>query len=376
MKEALERIEMKVEVLDDDRLQVIPPTFRPDITREVDLTEEIARIVGYDRVPVTSPEAKVESSTLDPHFDKRRQVRDLLKGAGFFEVLTYSFISLNSLGKLRLPAGDPRLQPIHLKNPLSEEQAVMRTSLVPGVLQTALHNFDRLNEDLRIYELSKVFLPREGEALPAERHHLAGVAAGRRSPHILYGSEEEIDYTDVKGAVEIILDLFNLDGLRYASEELPPYFDPSCAASVFCRERRVGSLGRLHPEVVDAFDFKKPIYLFELDFDEVYAMKNPHPAFRSLPRFPAVVRDMALVVDESLEVREPFAFILSQGEALLERLEVFDIYRNPQLGTGMKSIGYRLVYRSADRSLTDEEVNAIHDGLVGKVLNAFHATLR
>lgn len=376
MVDALRRIEMKVDVLDDDRLQVTPPSFRPDITREVDLTEEIARLVGYDRVPVSSPVAKVESAPLDPHLAARQEVKELLKGAGFFEVLTYSFISLESLQKLRFAPEDPRLRPIRLMNPLSEEQAVMRTSLVPGLLQTAVHNFGRLNEDLRIYELSKVFLPSDGQVLPAETHCLAGLAAGKRAPHLLYGSEDETDYTDVKGAVEAVLELFNLERLRYAAEDLPPYFDAGCAASVFCRDRRLGSLGRLHPAVEEAFDFKKPIYLFELDFDEVYAVKYPFPMFRPLPRFPAVARDMALVVDENLQVQDPLDFILRQEEGLLEKIELFDIYRNPQFGPGRKSIGYRLVYRAADRSLTDEEVNVVHNGLVAKVLDIFHAVLR
>jgi len=376
MVEVLQRIEMKVDVLDADRLRVTPPSFRPDITREVDLTEEIARLAGYDRVPVMSPVARVESAPIDPHLGARQDVKALLTGAGFFEVLTYSFISLESLLKLRLAPEDPRLRPIHLMNPLSEEQGVMRTSLIPGLLQTAVHNFGRLNEDLRIYELSKVFLPGEGSVLPAEPHHLAGVAAGKRTPHLLYGGEEEIDYTDVKGAVEAVLELFNLEGIRYAAEDLPPYFDAGCAASVFCRERRLGSLGKIHPAVTEAFDFKKPVYLFDLDFDEIYAARNPFPMFRSLPRFPAVARDMALVVDENLQVQDPLDFILCQEEGLLEKIELFDIYRNPQIGPGKKSIGYRLVYRAADRSLTDEEVNVVHNGLVAKVLDVFHAVLR
>lgn len=376
MIEALQRIEMKVEVLDSDRLKVIPPSFRPDVTREVDLTEEIARLAGYDRVPVTSPAARVESAPIDPHLRSRQEVKDLLKGSGFSEVITYSFISMESLRKLRLPPDDPRLRPIHLMNPLSEEQAVMRTSLVPGLLHTAVHNFGRLNEDLRIYELSKVFLPREDDVLPVETHHLAGLASGKRAPDLLYGSEEEVDYTDVKGMVEMVIEYFNLDGLRFASEELPPYFDSRCAAAVFCGERRIGSVGRLHPAVEEAFDFKKPVYLFELDFDGIFAVTNPFPMFTPLPRFPAVARDMAIVANEDLRVREPLEFILHQREGLLEKVELFDVYRNPQLGAGRKSVGYRLVYRAADRSLTDEEVNAVHNGLVAKVLDTFHAVLR
>lgn len=376
MADALRRIEMKVEVLDENRLRVIAPLFRPDITREVDLTEEIARIVGYDRVPVTSPKTVVAAAEMDPHLRQRLKVKDLLQSIGFFEAISYSFISLDSLRKLQFSQEDPRLHPVYVKNPLSEEQAVMRTSLLPGVIQAALHNLGHGNEDLRLFELSKVFLPKEGDILPDEPHHLAGLMGGRRNPHPLYGGEDEVDFRDVKGAVEAVLGTFNLKEARYAAEELPPYLDPRCGASVYCDGRRAGCLGRLHPKVEEAFDFKRPIYIFELDFEKVHSLRRAHSMFRPLPKFPAVSRDMAIVVEESMPAQEPLDFVLRQGEALLEKVEIFDIYRSPQLGSGRKSLGYRLVYRAADRSLTDEEVNGVHGGLVAKVLEAFGATLR
>jgi len=376
MAAVLRSIEMQVEEQGSDLLKVIPPTFRPDITREVDLAEEVVRLVGYDFVPVTRPLAAVYAEPMDPHLRRRQEVKSLLQGAGFFEVINYSFISGESLGKLRFAEDDPRLRPVRVKNPLSEEQAVMRTSLIPGLLQTARNNFDHRNENLRIFELSKVFLPREGEPLPHEPHHLAGVMAGKRSPQLLFGGEDEVDYTDVKGILEDVLDLFYLERLEFRAEDLPSYLDPVRAASVYCGRKRIGAVGKLHIEVEEAFDLKRPVYLFEMDFDQVYELRHSHPLFRSLPKFPSVARDMALIVDESVPVQEPLDFILERHEPLLERVEVFDIYRSKQLGEGKKSVGYRLVYRAADRNLTDEEINDIHGGLVTTVLNAFNAVLR
>jgi phenylalanyl-tRNA synthetase beta chain len=376
MAAVLRSIEMQVEEQSSDLLRVVPPTFRPDITREVDLAEEVVRLVGYDYVPVTRPRAAVCAEPMDPHLRRRQEVKNVLQGGGFFEVINYSFISNESLGKLRFAQDDSRLRPVQVMNPLSEEQAVMRTSLIPGLLQTARHNFDHRNEDLRIFELSKVFLPREGESLPHEPHHLAGVMAGKRSPQLLFGGEDEVDYTDVKGALEEVLDLFYLDGIEFRSEDLPSYLDPVRAASVYRGRQRIGAVGKLHAEVEEAFDLKRPVYLFELDFDQVYELGCPHPLFKPLPKYPSVARDMALIVDESVPVREPLGFILEQHESLLERVEVFDIYRSKQVGEDKKSVGYRLVYRAADRSLTDEEINDIHSGLVSRVLTEFSATLR
>ena len=358
------------------RLTVTAPTFRPDITREVDLAEEIARLAGYDGIPVTSPAVAVESAPIDPHQKARRDLKDLFVGTGFFEVINYSFISEESPRKLRYPEGDARLAPVRLKNPLSDEQAVMRTSLVPGLLQNARYNIDHRSENVKIFELSKVFLPREGELLADEPHHIAGIMSGRRIPQVLYGKNEEIDYADIKGAVESIFQFFRIEGVGFRADALPPWLDPHASASVFAGGEQIGELGRAHPEVENAFDVKQPVFLFRLDFDRLFALRGPTPVYKSLPKFPAISRDMALVADEQLQVQEALDFISTLNEPLLERVEIFDIFRSEQLGTGKKSIGYRLTYRAGDRSLTDEEVNRIHGNLVERVAGRFGVSLR
>jgi phenylalanyl-tRNA synthetase beta chain len=376
MSAALRSLEMQVEEKDSDTLQVIPPSFRPDITREVDLIEEVIRVAGYDKVPVTSPMAAVHAEPVNPYLQARQSTKDTLRAAGFDEVLNYAFISKAALSKLRLPKGHPALSPIPVLNPLSEEQGVMRTSLVPGLLQTARHNLDRSNEDLRIFELSKVFLPRSGETLPQEPHQLAVVMSGRRSPDSLYGGPQLVDYSDVKGIVEEIFCRFRLGDVRFSNEAVPPYLDRRSSATLWSRDIHIGALGLVHPDVHEAFDLKQKVFLVELDFDRLYELRQAHPLFKPLPRFPSVVRDMALVVDENLRVQEPWDFIHNQQLPLLEETEIFDVYRNPQLGTGKKSVGYRLTYRASDRNLTDEEVNELHGQLVARVLSEFNAVLR
>jgi phenylalanyl-tRNA synthetase beta chain len=367
---------MRVDEPEGDLLRVIPPSFRGDITREVDLTEEVARLSGYNLIPVTSPTAGVEAASFDPHQRTRMEVKTLLAGAGFFEMINYSFISFESLRKLRYPVGDPGLDPIRLKNPISDEQAVMRTSLVPGLLHNARYNFDRRSENLRIFELSKVFLSRKGDLLADEPHHLAGVMGGRRIPQALYSGDAEVDYSDVKGAVEVVCRLLRISDLRFRAQSLPPWLDPYGSASVFVGGDRIGELGRVHPEVEEAFDLKRPVFVFRLNFDKLFALRGPVPTYRSLPKFPPVARDMAMVAAEGLPVEEPLDFIHSLKQSLLERVEIFDIFRSEQLGADKKSIAYRLTYRAPDRSLTDEEVNEIHGRLIENVTKKFGVSLR
>jgi phenylalanyl-tRNA synthetase beta chain len=375
MQKMLERIEMRVEELDSDRLRVTAPGFRGDITREIDLCEEIARLSGYDAIPVTSPVATVEAASFDPHQRARRELKDLLAGAGFFEVINYSFISSESIGKLGYPQDDPKMAPVRLKNPLSDEQSVMRTTLLPGLFQNARYNLDHRSENFRIFELSKIFLPRKDDLLADEPHHLAGVLAGKRVPQGLY-SCGDLDFTDVKGVVEAVFRFMRIDDVRFLAESLPPWLDSGASACVFARGERVGELGRVHSRVLEAFDFKRPVFAFRLDFDKLFALMGPLPVYRGLPKFPPVARDMALIADGKIPVQEPFDFIRSLNEPLLESVEIFDIFKSDQLGADKKSIGYRLTYRASDRSLTDEEVNVLHAGLVGKVTAKFEVSLR
>ncbi|MEJ5348559.1 MAG: phenylalanine--tRNA ligase subunit beta [Desulfosoma sp.] len=378
MADVLRSLEMDVEAVDADTLQVTPPSFRLDVTREVDLAEEVARLVGYDQVPVTHAQVPLYSDPVDPHAQTRWEIKRLLEAAGYHEVLTFSFTSEKALRSLGFSEDDFRLQPVRLLNPLSEEQAVMRTSLLAGLLQTARLNLDRGNLDVRLFELSKVFLPQPGQLLPREDHHLAGVMVGRRDPRAVYGAEDTVDYTDVKGVVEEVLAALYLDEsqVRFTREKIPPYSDPRFSATLEVKGVPVGSLGRLHPDVQEAFDLKREVYYFELDFEALFALRNPHPGFTPLPKFPSVIRDMALIVEAKLPVAEPLSFIRSLSEPLVESVFIFDLYRGKPLADHQKGVGYRIVYRAADRNLTDEEVNAVHRRITDQVLDRFQATLR
>ena len=376
MTKTLAAIELRVVEQSAAELQVVPPTFRPDLSREVDLAEEIARLVGYDQVPVTYPRTRIHSQPTDAHWNTRRETKELMRALGFTEILTYSFIARGALEPLGLAAADPRLNPIPLRNPLSEEQAVMRTSLVPGILNTAARNLDFGNGDLKLFELSKIFLPQPGAPLPREQFDLVGLMCGRRDSRLLYGGEEKIGYADIKGALEAVLELLRPERVEFKLDSIPPYLEPADAARAVIAGTTVGWLGRVRIDIAEALDFKDPIYLFELNFDQAFGGRPALRRFQPLPRFPAVLRDMALILDQGIAVQQPLDFITAQSPPFLEAAQVFDIYSGKPLPAGKKSVGYRLVYRAPDRNLTDEEVNRIHGALTGQALEAFQAELR
>lgn len=377
MASILRRLEMDVVERQDGDIDVTPPSYRQDLTREVDLTEEIARIYGYDNIPVEKPRALMVDIEPNEHLRLRDELREFLKGLGLREVITYSFISPASILKLGFQDGHPKLNTVKLLNPLSEEQSVMRTSLVPSMLETLAFNLNRQNECLRLFELSKVFIPRKEALLPQEDFNLVVALVGKRHPKLLYG-DADVDYSDIKGIAEAVLEFFRIDDavFEHIDEERTPYMDRAFSADIIVRGSHVGTVGKLHSRVAERFDIEETVWILEADYERLFSLKGPVPRFTPLPKYPSVIRDIAIVVDESFHVQKGIDFVRSIRESLLESIEIFDIFRSSQIGEGKKSVGYRLTYRSSERSLTDEEVNKIHAEIVKRVLEHFGARLR
>lgn len=375
IENALKRLEMDVTSLDEGHLRVVPPSYRQDIAREADLTEEIARILGYDRIPTKHPHTVMIAHERNDHLRLREELKDLCKGIGLSEIVSYSFISRAFLEKLCLSPSDIRLQPIALLNPLSEEQSVMRTSLVPNMLQTIQFNLDQQNEPLRLFELSKVFIPSDQSQLPCEDFYLVAALLGVRMEHPLYGTEM-VDYSDIKGICETVLDFFRICGVKYSKTNIPPYMDPVRAAAVMIENDCLGTIGRVHPLVAEAYDIDEPVWILELNFEKLFEHKGPYVRFRPLPRYPFVPRDLAVVADEDFPAQSIIEFLENMRHPLLEKVIIFDIFRSEQIGEGKKSVAYRMIYRHPERSLTDEEVNVIHEEIVRKILSTFNVQLR
>ena len=372
----LRSIQLKVSSAGEEILVVEPPSFRADLTREVDLMEEVARLAGYDLIPSAVPVARLASTKRAEDQVIRQHAKEILASLGFCEIVSYSFINPQAIDLLRLKDDDRRRRLLPLRNPLSEEQSVMRTSLVPNILETAARNQRQNNFDLRLAELSKVFFSKEGDELPEERFNLCGLLSGLRRPAGWNEPSQPVDFFDIKGAVEALFMHLGIGDLRWSAEFPAPYLKPEAAAQIQTADLYLGDLGEVHPAVLENFDLKGPVYLFDLDFNLLVERTVSVKKFQALPRFPAVNRDLAIVVSDAVAVQELIDYLEENRPQYAESISLFDQYRGNQVGKERKSLAFRITYRSAERSLTDQEVNEIHKELSQKVIDKFEAQLR
>ncbi len=374
----LKSVELDVEPLDKDRLRVVPPTFRVDITRPEDLMEEVARLRGYDQIPTTHPVSHVVARKPDKKLRVRDRLWQLLAGCGFLEIVTYSFIRRDACDQLLLHDQDPRRQMVSILNPLTEDQAVMRSSLLPGLLATMYRNSKQRNENLRIFELGKVFLYTTPDELPEEIEMISGLWTGARHVKTWHSKESKVDFYDMKGVVEAVCAGLNIAGVRFAPLTGTdfPYLRSGYAAQIQVGNERLGAVGELSGEVLRNFGLNQVAYCFDLNFDRLVDHVSEEKRTKALSRFPATTRDMALILSNSIEAQALLDFMEAMGQVLVEGVEIFDIYTGSPIPQGKKSIGLRFTYRSFERSLTDSEVNEIHDTITREVLKKFSARLR
>jgi phenylalanyl-tRNA synthetase beta chain len=373
----LKSIEFQVEVVDDDQLSVVPPSFRVDIARPEDLMEEVARLSGYNEIPTTHPVSQVVAKKPPKKMGVRDRLRQLLIGCGFTEILTYTFIGRDACDKLLLPPDDKRRNVVPIMNPLTEEQDVMRASLVPGLLSTMHRNSTRRNEDLRIFELGKVFFSRTQDELPEEVEMVSCLWTGARRGRTWHGEEAAVDFYDIKGVVEVICAGLNIPEVRFAPLRANyfPYMLPASGAEIRTGDEPLGAVGGLTTEVLKNFGLKNDAYAFELNFDRLEALVGEDRRVRALPRFPATTRDLAIIVDDGIEAQAMLDFLEGMDQELMESVEVFDVYSGDPIPQGKKSVALRLTYRSSERSVTDSEVNAIHEGVMGRTIVQFKGQL-
>jgi len=360
----------------DDLLLVEVPYFRPDIEREIDLIEEVARLIGYDRIPVTMPTSTVSSQPLPRHLQLKKVLCDSMASLGFAEVINYSFVSAASVDRLGLAADDPRRQTVQILNPLTEEQAVMRTTLVPSLLETAARNIAYRTNDLALFELRPVFHPVACEELPQERLHLTALISGRREPEGWAQQAVPCDFYDVKGPVEELLERLCITDVRWPTDHGEVFFHPGKSCAVVVGECRLGTLGEVHPEVLRAFDIPQPLFLLDLDAEALFASAGRHQGFRPLSRYPDIERDSAFLLDEEISAQQVLDTVRQVRLKDLESIVLFDVYRGTSLPPGKKSIAIRARYRALDRTLTDELVQGLHMKLVQAMQKSLGAELR
>lgn len=372
---ARQGLETAVDAADPDRLQVTCPTYRPDLVREVDLIEEVIRIHGLDKVPATLPAKPVP---LTRNMDSRPAlIRRALVAAGMSEAITFGFTSLKRVESLGLPETDRRARPIALRNPMSAEQAVMRTSLLPNLLAAVVRNRSFGIADIALFEIGSVFLATQAGALPDEPMMVAGVLAGHRPGWLK--DEDKVDVFDIKGSVEAALDALlgpKAAAVRFEADDSVPYMHPGvCARIVLPDGEHLGHFGEIHPVTRKALGLEQPCFGFELALS---AFPTPQPAqMRAIPRYPSTARDISLFMDEGIPAARVRDLIGEAADPLVEQVTVLEDYRDPaNVPVGQKGMLWSITYRSSEGTLTDAQVDAAHEAIVARLLEKIPAQRR
>lgn len=355
-------------------LEVVPPSFRADLEREIDLIEEVARVHGLEHIPSTLPGRRSGRGGLTALQKRMRQIEDVLVGAGLNQVVGYSFGDDKWPDRLRLSADDPRREGVVISNPLSLDQSVMRTLLLPGLLAAAQANIAVREERVPVFELGRVYRP-TGEGLPVERNHVGILVAGRWGGESWLDGGLDADYYLVKGLVERLAMALHTPLSFVRSEE--PFLHPGKTGTVQdTTGRTIGWLGEIHPLVAQAYDLRKAAVAAELDVDALVGAGCDVVAFRDLMAYPLVEQDLALVIDAATPAATVVQSLREAGGPLLEEVAVFDLYEGSQVGAGKKSLALRLSFRAPDRTLSEAEVNRLRDKMLRRVNADVGAELR
>ncbi|MBX7097616.1 MAG: phenylalanine--tRNA ligase subunit beta [Myxococcaceae bacterium] len=357
-----------------DRYQVPGP--RVDVSIEEDLVEEIARTRGFDTVPLALPQGLGKLEPLPAATRVEQRLRQALAGAGLSEVVNYSFVAPAHLKAFSADAGA-----IAIGNPLSAEQSVMRTTLLPSLVLNVVHNARHQGQAVRFYELARSYRPDPKGGLerrPAaqETLELAGVLWGARDGERTWTAKDAAcDFYDAKAAVEAALAAVQVPGVRFEALE-SPWYHPRAAATVYSGSTKLGTLGELHPKAARRLEAPAGVFLFQLEVEQVVSVARLEPKAAPLGKFPTVFRDLAVVVPQSLANEAIRAVILEVGAPLVVDASVFDVYQGAPIPEGQKNVAYALRYRSPERTLTDEEVGAAHAKIVAQVNSRLGGSLR
>jgi len=350
---------------------VTAPYWRSDIHQPVDLIEEVARIIGYDKIPVTMLSESLPRQNPEPILSLKQEVRLSLVGYGFQEVVTYSLTSLELLNKLLPKPHPPEPMPLRMANPMTADQEYLRPNLRPNLLAALSANRRHEAGGIRLFELGRAYLPRPKD-LPEEPEVVCGLLSGPRFEESWHGGGEMVDFFDAKGVVDGLLSRLCVEASFEPGED--ESLHPTKQAAIVIGGEKVGALGKLHPKVAEAFELSRDVYLFEINLTALLPFTIGHKLFQPIPRFPAIVRDIALVVGAGVTHRQVQDIIM--GFPLVTQVAIFDVYAGGQLPAGKKSLAYRITFQSPSHTLTDDEVNKVLKQILDKLSKEFGAILR
>lgn len=360
----LEDLEFECTIKSDEEMEVKVPSFRLDMVEDADVFEEIARIYGFENIPAKQLEGNYTAGAKTERQKFDDVIRNTALSAGLYEVLSYSFVSPSGVDKIKLPADSPKRNFVKLLNPLGEETSVMRTTLIPNMLDIVYTNMSRKNPEFAAFECGHVFYP-NAEGLPDEGNHMCMAMYGK-----------DTDFFVLKGALEKVLERAGMDEYEIVPEKENTTFHPGRCAKLLCKGELVGYLGEVHPEVLENYGLTQRVYVCEIDTDIVFANSDRTIVYKQLPKYPSTSRDIALMVKEDIYVKEIEDIIEANGKGIVESYRLFDVYQGSQIEKGYKSVAYTITYRSADKTLTDDDVAEVHDNILKELNDKLGATLR
>lgn len=377
IKSCLESIEFNVEIAGSDILKITPPSFRVDITRSVDLMEEAARLYGYNNIPTTFPFMHAETTQPLKTLVLRDKIKNILTGLSFMETINYSFINESSCDQLRLLSNDTKRKLLQVLNPINEEQGIMRTSLIPGILENMRRNLSQQVRNLKLFETGNIFLSRGQETLPEEVEMVAGLWTGDRYNSAWYAKETGCDFYDMKGIVEGLMSGLNINNIRFTKMpfDLCCYTKQGYTAQVTIEGMPVGLVGEVHPEVLHNFNLKQRAFIFELNCNTILDLTKMEKTSNPLPKFPFTARDISIIISKEIEAMSVLEKLNSFGEKLIENTQLFDVFEGDPVPPGKKSVSVRITYRSPEKTLEDKEVNGVHINITNRLLREFNASL-
>ena len=357
------------------QISVLTPYWRSDIVCPADLVEEVIRIIGYDRIPITRlssslPQQESSLSLRARQSRFRQKLSNVLTGFGFQEILTYSLSSLEKLEKL-FPKLELKVSPLKVVNPMTREQEYLRTTLRPGLLSTLAHNQKFEQDGIRLFEIGKIFIP-QGKELPREQEMLCAGLCGPKQELFWHGDRAPLDFFDAKGVVDNILNQLGVEASFEASDD--ESLSPGKGANIIIGKDKIGIVGELHPKVAQAFELSGSVCLIEIDLEKLLTKVSEIKKYHPILRFPPVSRDIALVVDEQKTYQEVEKIV--QSFPSVTQITLFDLYRGKQIPQGKKSFALRIIYQSPEHTLTDEEVDRTQGQILEELNRRLGATLR
>ncbi|WP_304511647.1 phenylalanine--tRNA ligase subunit beta [Desulfobacula sp.] len=377
--EILTSVEFKVEKTDDARLKVGIPFFRVDVTRPEDLSEEVARLWGYNNIQTSYPLVPAKGRLLDKKIVLREKIRQIMTGFSFSEVINYNFINENSCDRLNLLDNDKRRHVETILNPISDQMSVLRSSLIPGLLETMKRNISQQADTLKLFEIGKIFFATQKGLLPEEKEMIAGLITGNRSDSSWYSKKSKVDFFDLKGGVEGFFEALMIENTVFEKieDEFCPYYKDGYAAYVKSGDTLMGTLGKIDEKVLKNYGLKQDAFIFDFNFNAIQGLLPKVVTAEPLPKFPSISRDITIIVDKTVTVGAILKQIelISKKEPLIQKVFLFDVFEGQPLSEDKKSLSFRVVYRSASKTLKEKNIKKLHVNISKIILDKFNADL-